>query len=375
MTPKERILAIFDGQTPDVMPWFADLTYWYNAQSHAGILPDKYRGDGVIQLYKDLGCGAHEHVLNLPAKITYDDQVKITTQEELDVQGVPKARITTWQTPIGTLRQVEHWVPRAYTWAYREYPVKSPAELPILRYILDSQEVMPSYETQIRQIEAWGDWGVASSIPPRSPLACLFVVWMGVVNTVYAMADAIDEVEKTLATLSRSQDEIYEIIEQSPAPLVYFGENISSEVVGVTNFEKYYAPYYHKRVPGLHEHGKRIFVHVDGTLRGVLPLMGETGIDCVQSVVPAPIGDVAVEDLRKLAGPDVILWGGLPGALFSPTYPEDLLRDMVMECIDHHLEGAKFILGVADQVPPDGLIDRVRMVTELVEEHGHYRWV
>jgi hypothetical protein len=31
-----------------------------------------------------------------------------------------------------------------------------------------------------------------------------------------------------------------------------------------------------------------------------------------------------------------------------------------------------YVLGVADQVPPDGLESRVRRVAELVEEYGRY---
>ena len=32
----------------------------------------------------------------------------------------------------------------------------------------------------------------------------------------------------------------------------------------------------------------------------------------------------------------------------------------------------RYVLGVADQVPPDGLEHRVRRVSELVEEYGAY---
>ena len=137
-------------------------------------------------------------------------------------------------------------------------------------------------------------------------------------------------------------------------------------------FKKYHTPYYKRRVAQLHAVKKRIFVHIDGTLRGVLPLMGATGVDCAQSVTPAPVGDVPVERLREMAGPDIILWGGLPGVYFSSLYPEKSLRDMALDVIKHHLQGHKFIMGVSDQVPPDGDIRRVKMVTDLVEKYARY---
>ena len=368
MTLAERLMAVFRGEQPDFMPWFADLTYWYGAQAYRKTLPERYQGEGVVQLYRDLRCGCHEHALNLPCEISYEG-VEVAVRRETDTDLSAEREVVEWRTPVGTLTQVKQFVPAGCCWGYRQYPVQSPADLRAMRYLFEHQQVKPNYEHQRRQLAMWQDWGVPSSIPPRSPLAQLIVIWMGVTNTIYALADAPEEVEATLEVLAASDDPIYEAICDSPAPLVYFGENITSEVVSPRLFERYYAPYYRRRSAQLHAAGKYIFVHVDGTMRGVLPLMAATGVDCAQSLTPAPVGDVAVSEMRALAGPDLILWGGVPAAFFSPQYPESALREIVMECIRHHL-GTPFILGVCDQVPPDGIIERVRMVSEIVEEHG-----
>ena len=52
MTHKERLFAVFRGTHPDLMPWFADLTYWYNAAASRGTLPERYKDDGLVQLYR-----------------------------------------------------------------------------------------------------------------------------------------------------------------------------------------------------------------------------------------------------------------------------------------------------------------------------------
>jgi hypothetical protein len=195
---------------------------------------------------------------------------------------------------------------------------------------------------------------------------------MGVMNAVYALADAPEEIERTLEVQGAADDPIYDAIANSPAPLVYFPDNITGEVVSPTIFKKYYAPYYKRRVPALHEAGKYIFLHVDGTFRSVLPLIGETGIDAAQSLTPAPVGDVPVPQMRGLAGPDVVIWGGVPAAFFSRIYPEDEIRKIVMDCIRCFPRSERFILGVCDQVPPDGVIERVKMVADLVDEHARY---
>ncbi|MDO8681900.1 MAG: uroporphyrinogen decarboxylase family protein [Armatimonadota bacterium] len=369
MTPKEKILAVFSRKGTPKLPWFADITYWYHAEAGKGNLPEKYRGDGVVQLYKDLGCGCHEHALNLPCDVTYED-VEIVEKIIPDADGNPHLQYIEWRTPVGTLTQIKQWESIGCCYAYKRYPVQTIDDLKVLRFIYEHQKVTPNYTIQNKQLALWGDIGTPASIPPRSPLAQLLVIWMGVTNTVYAMADDIVEVEKTLEVLDASDDPIYDIIEKSPATMVYFGENITSEVVTPNLFRKYYAPYYKKRVPGLHKAGKYIFVHVDGTVRGVLPLLDETGVDCGQSLTPYPVGDCTVAEMRELAGPNLILWSGVPGALFSPVYTDEPLKQVVKECIEEFRHNWRFIIGICDQLPPDGLLDRVRMVTDMIEEAG-----
>lgn len=219
-------------------------------------------------------------------------------------------------------------------------------------------------------MKQFGNCGVASSCAPKSPMAQLFINWMGVVNTLYALVDQPQEIEKALFVLDKADDPIYEIISEAPAPLVSMSENLSGDIVSPSIFGKYYAPYYRKRVCQLHTKGKFVYVHIDGRLKGLLPLLYDTGIDCAQALTPAPYGDTKIEEWRKLAGRNIVLWGGLPGPLFSSLYNENDLKDMVLRCIKCCLKDNRFILGVADQVPADGDIGRVRLVTKLVEKYG-----
>jgi len=58
----------------------------------------------------------------------------------------------------------------------------------------------------------------------------------------------------------------------------------------------------------------------------------------------------------------------MPGALFAPPFGPDDVRRQVGEVIERHWGSGKFILGVADQLPPNGDIELVRLVGELCEE-------
>jgi len=371
MNLQERLLAVFSGKEPDVMPWFADLTYWYRAQVYRNELPSKYLGErGQMQLYRDLGCGSHEELYNLPGELTYYNVKCVNSMEKLRDNIIIYEE--GYRTPVGEIVAVRKFVPKSVSSPYLKYPVETKQDLKVLQYIYENQEFKPDYSLQHDRLKNWEGLGFISSLPPRTPFQRMIVIWAGVVNTVRLMMREPEELEETAQVMSEADDPIYEAVCESPAPGVYFGENITSEVISPSLFKRYHTPYYKRRVEQLHAAKKIIFVHIDGTLRGVLPLMEETGVDCAQSVTPAPVGDVPVEELREIAGPNIILWGGLPGVYFSYLYPKKLLQQMALDIIKNHLEGHKFIMGVADQVPPDGDIRRVRMVTDLMEKHARY---
>ena len=46
-----------------------------------------------------------------------------------------------------------------------------------------------------------------------------------------------------------------------------------------------------------------------------------TGFDAIEALTPAPVGDLEPAEIRALAASHtVILWGGVPGAMFAPPY-------------------------------------------------------
>jgi len=350
------------------MPWFADLTYWYSSHKTMGTLPSKYEDEGRINLYKDLGCGAHEELYG-PVTTSEFTQVKTNVHEVPEPDG-GFTRYTVYETPIGQLRKVDRSSKVSYSSATIEHPVKTERDLKILRFIIKDQKITPNkeaYEHQSKLMKMWDGWGIVSSVPPRTPLSRLVVEWAGLTNVAKLQWRAREEFDETIQVMCEADDPIYDAIEDSPARFVYFGENLSSDIISPTMFKAHIDSYYRRRASQLHSAGKLIYVHIDGALRGLLPLLRATGVDCAQSLTPAPMGDLKVAELRKTAGDDIVLWGGLPGALFSRAYPAETLRGVLDEILDSYSDDRRFIVGVADQVPPDGDIQRARMVTDVVE--------
>jgi uroporphyrinogen-III decarboxylase len=365
MTLRERFNAVFRGEQPDAMAFFGDMTYWYAAHRTLGDLPEAWQGErGIGQLHRDLRVGEY-----VPGCCAFTQ----AEGETVRCEGYRDADIWTqeWHTPVGMLRQRRQYSSASFSAGYIEHAVKDVEDLKILRYIMERRTYAPATEAVTRVEEDYGDYGVSIVAVPGSPLTEMNKTWMGVMDLCYLLADEREEMLKTLAVIGESQDRLYAITEACACPYVMICENLTAETMG-GYFDEFIGPYLTARTAGLHAHGKQAIIHIDGTLRGVVERIPATGIDAIDAMTPAPVGDVSIAEIRDLVGEELIILGGLPGAMFAPPFTAGEMEAHVREIIRHHKERGRFIFGVADQVPPNGDLRLVKLVSEMVEELGRY---
>ena len=65
--------------------------------------------------------------------------------------------------------------------------------------------------------------------------------------------------------------------------------------------------------------------------------------------------------------------GGIPGVLFTPSSSDEEFERFAITVIKQMVSKPQYVLGIADQIPPDGIIDRIKKITDLVEKYGKYR--
>jgi len=239
----------------------------------------------------------------------------------------------------------------------------------VLLYACEHREIRPNTAAYSEVDRSWGGHGYAVGIAPigGAPLQRLLTSWAGVPALMSLYLDQREDLEAIFSASEEADTPIFDILCASPCGLIEFPENLSAEVTGRRFFERYNAPYYHRRISALHRAGKKVSIHNDGTLRGTFDLLARCGFDAIEAVTPAPVGDIPLRQLRDAAGPGVVLWGGLPGALFSPCFSTEQFEAHLSEAVEVFAEDGRCVLGVADQVPPDGLISRVRRVREVVD--------
>ena len=365
LSNRERILTVLRGEVPDHVPWFGDLSYWHYAQCRRGTMPEKYQGNGLCDLHRELGVGFYLQGY-WPFRAVYDGMtVEDTTQGDDTLQRVV--------TPLGELTSLNKYIPDSYCWGPVEHLVKTADDLPAFRYMLEHTRYEPDYAEAERRFELVGDNGIVLCYLPRSPLMEMVTTYAGIETLVYIRAEDPDGFAQTMELLETRHNEAAALALASPAESLMIPENLSSEVVGKRLYEEYMRPYEERWIARVQKAGKYSFVHMDGTLQGLLREVASAGFTVLEALTPAPAGDMALSDIRGLTGPAPVIWGGLPGMYFTPLVSDEEFERFIIEAMEIMSAGPGYVLGVADQVPPDGIWERIRRVEELVKKFGWYR--
>jgi hypothetical protein len=343
-----------------------DLAYWVYALETLGKLPERYQGHGLFQLHRELGVGFY-----LQGYFPFDANYE-NVQLSQEING--DLRINWVKTPVGVIHSVEKYLPESFTTAVEEHYVKTWKDLRVLRYWYEHTYYTPNYTEAAERNGLVGDNGVVLCYLPKSPLMELVALQAGISAVTYAMADAPDEFEETICVLEKKADEAAEIALQSPAECLMIPENLSSEVVGKKLFNRYMRPYEERWIPRIKAAGKFSFVHMDGTLKGLIREVASTGFNVLEALTTAPVGDLEVGALRGYVGEKTVTWGGLPGLYFTNLVTDEDFDRYVISVLDIMKHSPGYVLGVADQVPPGARWERIKRVNQLVEKYGTVAW-
>lgn len=371
MTLRERILAVYRGETPDVVPFMLDLSHWfYHKTRRPWDLSRSYEApeDDLINEHKRLGVGFYVPNLASFVDVAYGPDVRSEVSKSADGSEI------TWtlETPEGVIRRVRRWNEQTYAWAIPEWGIKSQQDLRALAYALGSRNYTPRWERYDRWTESVGDQGAVYAVFAYSAMGHLLNYWLGIEGTVYATAEWPECLHETVDGINENNLRCIDLLCQSPAEIVIVGDNFSSDIQPPYFFNKWSRPYYEEVIRRLHAAGKYVAVHIDGRLRGMLKLFSELGADCADAVTPAPMGDLTAEECREEAGPDFILSGGVPPNLWLPDADIADFEQAVLRWLDLRRQSSRLIANAGDQVPPGAPEDRIHRMRDLVERQGQY---
>lgn len=371
MTPKQRIKAVYQSQTPDQVPFMLDLSHWfYHKNRMPWDLAKAYEKPEyeLIDYHKKAGVGFY--LPNLGSFFQVHDSPDVTTTVTKSSDG----RTITWrhETPQGSIQRSRVWEDATYSWAIADWGIRTERELKILGQALAGRTFSPRWDRYQAWADAVGDCGVVYVGLGYSGMGQLLNYWLGIEGVMYACVDWPETMHEVVDQINANMLRCVDMLVQSPIEFIMMGDNFSSDVQPPRFFNTWSRPFYEEAIRRLHAAGKFVAVHIDGKLRGALGMIRDAGADCADAVTPAPMGDLSPRQCRDEAGPNFILSGGVPPNLWLPDVDIEVFKRSVLDWLDLKHQSPRLIANAGDQVPPFADEARIRIMRDLVEEHGRF---
>ena len=371
MTLRERILAVFRHQTPDVIPFMLDLSHWFY---HRRRLPwdlsvsyvDPERE--LIDYHQRMRVGFYMPNLAAFFSAVYPCDVKVDVHQR--VNNGRREILWRLETADGQIERVRCWQQHTYAWAITRWGIRQEQDLRVFQSAMSRREFIPHWDRYRRWDEYVGDHGVVYLPMGYSAIGHLMHYWMGVENLVYATVDWSNLLHETVDAVNENLLKLVDLVCESPAEVVVMGDNFSTDVQSERFFQEWSLGYYQEAITRLHRAGKSVALHIDGKLRGGLRMLRAAGADCADAVTPTPMGDLTSEECRDEAGNDLILSGGVSPDLWMPETPIHLFEAKVLEWLEQKHHTCRVIANAGDQVPPGAEERRIGVMRDIVEEHG-----
>jgi hypothetical protein len=360
MTRRELNLAIFEGTATTVL-WQPRLETWIHHHRAEGTLPDRYKGMDDLQIYDALSCS-----VRYAACVGIEHYSDLTDIERCERQEADRF-IVTVRTPSGTIQTVyrDIWEgPKLKNRRIHGFPVKTVEALRVATDLVERQRFYANLQKFQEAADRVGHRAEPTIFLSSSGFTELIKNWCGLVDTYYLLADHPAEVEAHLEACDRRDDRIVDAALQLPCRIFNLGDHATNEFSPPPILKRYLMPRWQHISARLHKHNRFVHTHWDGNSRTMLPYLQETGLDGVEALPPAPMGDMTLEEIKAAVGDRIVCLDLLPAIHFLSHFSMQTCLDFARRVID--MFAPRLILGISDEISQVGEIEKVEAITELV---------
>jgi len=316
MNGRERILAAFHGEQPDVVPFAPNIYQWFYVNHRQGALPAElahaehpfdvldYLGADILVRWDAQGLtrkifSVGEFLEEWGGETAWDREMVTAfniypphrTKRNLSFVTPYGALTNTWRFSEDAVADFEtkHW------WTdWDEYEA--------IRFMLEASDYALEKDSFDQLVDRVGSRGIMMVNITESPLKTLF--WLaGNQNASLFMLDHPQEM-KELAQIHEERALAYleSIVDHSAAEVFISHDNLDAMFYAPYFFEDYCKSFFTRAAEIIHSREKIFVVHACGRTKGLLPAVGEAKIDCLEGVTPPPLGDVQLGEVRELVG-------------------------------------------------------------------------
>ena len=361
MKSRHRLLAAIRGESVDRTPWSPFLAYYWEH------LPLETQKMGQFEYFRQMGADPLLRGFHTLFQCTYNN---CQIRDKL----VGKENFRSFETPVGTLTERSVLSATGNTWFLVDHPVKTAEDFKILQYMHEHMVIEPDMERFHADLKLYGDDALMLpllGVHCKTAFQTLVEHWVGTVDLTYSLYDEPAVVEECLAVMQARDEATVGISVDSEADGFIFWEDSSTTNISPAFFAKYTKPEIDRWGDLVHQNGKLLIHHACGHLKDLLPLMGQSNIDAIESISPPPTGNVTLQEAAAILPEHIALIGGLePVRLLSGTV-DDVRRDA--EELLRDLTGRRFVLANSDSCPPGVAYEKFLAVTELVRQTGQIK--
>ncbi len=354
MSLKADILARLSGQAGAGVLYLPDLTLWYDYHHNRGSLPAAWQDYTLPDIARALSAPIWATVK--PWRIETPG-ITITRTEEAG------ERLIRSETPAGVLTARWKIGPNGEWWQ-TEYPVKTEADLEAVLALVEARAyLLEPAELEQRQAGV-GEDGILALEIPRRPYSDLIHEFLGWSEGLFFLGEPA--VEQILATLEEKLQAFVPELAQLPVPVILSPDNLDGQYISPAIFKNHLADSYRLTTAALHRQGQFLVVHVGGFVKRILPDLAAAGVDAVEGLAGPPHADLTLAEARQLVGPGLTLWGGIPQDFLLEMHEPEKLAEAVAQAVRAARHDPRMIIGVADRVPVDADLERLRRLAEMV---------
>ena len=359
MTGRDRLLAVFRGEQADMVPFAPNLYLWFHARKALGKLPAELAGaQHPFEALRHLGAeilarwdtmaATHSVYGGGPSTLEYAGNSGIPDVFTTAYNTYPPGRGTCsrrFHTPYGALRQTWNLSLEAGTDYQSEFLWKSWDDFKAIRYLLETT----SYVFDSGEFQSWvdrvGDDGLMMVHITQSPLKTFH--WLaGAGNASLFIADHPEEMkELALIHEAKALSLLESIVDDASAEVFMSLENLDSMFYSPRLYRDFCDSFFSRAAEMIHARDKILMVHACGRVRVLLPLVGRSGVDCLEGITPAPAGNVELSEARRLTGSNSFTVNGGMDAhhLEIAEDSERRIHDYTRRLFESMGEGGRFI--------------------------------
>ncbi|NLT42029.1 MAG: hypothetical protein GXX93_05110 [Anaerolineae bacterium] len=360
MTGRERILAALHRQPVDEVPWAPRWELWYNAARADGRLPDRYDGWSIYDVARDLGMSLKGYGVR-----PYREEVRglqLTTTSRGDEV------VRRYDTPFGVLTQVERRTSELREAGVRGRVMKdwvtTAANYDAALCLVEHTYIVAQHDRVAAELRSLGDDGVLLAFVRHAPAHTVMREFTGYEGFYYQLQDNYNRLHELITAVDEQQRLVEAIGIESPAQVLEYDGNYDAGLTPPPIYERYLLPAHRRLTEAAHGVGKLAATHVDGRNDGLLELIRQSGFDVGEAFTPPPMTNLGIADSRRVWGRQMSIWGGLAATSFTPMFSDEEFETHVHQALE---EGrGRLVLGTGDNVPTDGLLERVRRVPALI---------